>query len=130
MKERIEKELELIRTFFPDIKYSENGHWFYIPSYTLPDRWNRSKTEIAFQIKNGYPATKPYAFYVPEGLLYNEQTPKNYKPSANNQPPFEGTWGQLSWTISSPWKPTADITKGSNLLNWILSFENRFKEGA
>ena len=130
MKERIEKELELIRTMFPNIKYTENGHWFYIPSYSLPDGWNRAATEIAFQIKDGYPATKPYAFYVPNGILYNEQAPKNYKASANNQPPFEGIWGELSWTISSPWQPTSDIAKGSNLLNWMLSFENRFKEGA
>lgn len=130
MQERIEKELELIRTIFPDIAYNRKGHWFHIPSYSLPEGWNRKKIEIAFQIKKGYPATHPYAFFVPTGLRFKSQKPKNYKEQANNQPPFEGQWGQISWTISSPWKPTTDVTSGSNLLNWILSFKKRFKEGA
>lgn len=129
MEERIKKELELIRTFIPDIKYNPDGHWFYIPSYPLPEGWNRKETEITFQVKNGYPATHPYAFFVPTGLRFNGQKPKNYVEPAKVKPPYEGEWGQMSWTISIPWKPTANITSGSNLLNWINSFEDRFREG-
>lgn len=129
MEQRIEKELELLKQFFPDIEYHSNEHWFYIPSYPLLDGWNRTSIEIAFQIKKGYPGTKPYAFYVPVGLRFNDEKPKNYKEPAKNQPPFDGEWGCISWSVTNEWRPTANLKSGSNLLNWVNSFKDRFQEG-
>lgn len=129
MKERLEKELELLHQFYPGIVYKSNGHWFYIPSYPLPLGWNRKHTEVAFQLKKGYPGTKPYGFYTPKGIRFNNQKPQKYKEPANNQPPFEGEWGQFSWSIKGSWKPASDIIVGSNLVNWMNSFRDRFNEG-
>jgi len=132
MEERIKEELTLIRQQFPDAEYHEEGHWVRIPSYPLPEGWNRSSTEVAFQIPvdRGYPGTPPYGIYVPVSLRFQGARPDNYTEPASNQPPFSGTWGIFSWTpADGQWRPTADLRKGSNLLNWILGFADRFREG-
>lgn len=129
MKQRMQKELELLRKYYPEIEYNQEGHWFCIPSYPLQDGWNRDTTEIAFRVKNGYPGTPPYAFFVPKGLKYDESKPKNYKENPNQTPPFKGNWGCISWSHTSDWNPTSSLKTGSNLLNWVSSFKKRFEEG-
>ncbi len=130
MQERIAEELELIRWKFPEAEYRGEGQWVYIPAYPLPDGWNCSLTKVAFQIPNAYPGTPPYGIYVPSGLRFNGAKPNNYTEPAGSQPPFEGEWGIFSWSPGDgQWRPTADIRKGSNLLNWAIGFADRFREG-
>jgi len=130
MQERIKNELTLIRQWFPDAEYHEEGHWVRIPSYPLPEGWSQSSTEVTFQIPVDYPGTPPYGIYVPAGLQFQNSRPNNYTEPAGNQPPFSGTWGIFSWApADGQWRPTADIVKGSNLLNWVLGFAERFREG-
>jgi len=130
MEERIKEEMRLIRQWFPDAEYHEEGHWVRIPSYSLPREWSQSSTEVAFQIPVGYPGTPPYGIYVPTGLQFQSSRPDNYMEPAGSQPPFSGTWGVFSWSPEGgQWRPTADIRKGSNLLNWVLGFADRFSEG-
>ncbi len=128
MEERIEKELALLRQRYPDLEY-KNG-WVRIPSYPLPEGWNRTATDVAFQILVGYPGTPPYGIYTPVGLQFKEEKPDRYTEPAQTQPPFPGSWGIFSWQPENgQWKPTADPTTGSNLLNWVIGFGNRFREG-
>ena len=54
MNERIDAELALIQQRFPDAEYREEGCWFRVPSYPLPDGWNRTETDVAFQVAQGY----------------------------------------------------------------------------
>lgn len=130
MQERIRQELELLRRRFPDVEYVESGHWFKIPSYPLPPSWNRPCTEVCFQLLVGYPGTVPYGIYVPYGIQFNGAMPANYADCAGTQPPFGGQWGVFSWTPNDgEWRPTADLSTGSNLLNWVLGFGDRFREG-
>lgn len=129
MVERIEAEMTLIRQRFPDVVYQDEGRWVYLPSYPLPEGWNREATDVAFQISEGYPAAPPYGFYVPSGICFQGSTPDNYTDPAASQPPFGGSWGFFSWA-PIVWKPTADAPKGSNLLQWAKGFEDRFQEGA
>jgi hypothetical protein len=130
LQERISEELVLIRWKFPDVDYQEDGQWVHIPSYSLPSGWNRSSTEIAFQIPAGYPGTPPYGIYVPVGLQFKGAKPDNYTEPAGNHPPFPGTWGVFSWMpLDGQWRPTADLREGSNLLNWVMGFTDRFEEG-
>lgn len=130
MQERIEEELALIRWRFPEAEYREEGQWVRIPSYSLPDGWNRSSTEVALQIPSGYPGTPPYGIYIPAGLQFKGATPQNYTEPAGNHPPFPGVWGVFSWTLGDgQWRPTTDLRKGSNLLNWVIGFADRFREG-
>ena len=130
MQERINKELALIRQRFPDAEYREEGHWVRIPSYPMPEEWNRTATDVTFQIQNGHPGTPPYGIYVPSGIQFQGSPPGNYKEPADNQPPFDGTWGVFSWSLGDgQWRPAADVRKGSNLLNWVLGFAERFRAG-
>lgn len=129
MQERISQELVLIRWRYPEAEYQEQGQWVRILSYPLPSGWNRSSTEVAFQIPTAYPGTPPYGIYVPAGLRFNEAAPKNYTEPAGNHPPFSGVWGVFSWAPENGWRATADLRTGSNLLNWIMGFGDRFKEG-
>ena len=130
MQERIEEELIVIRKRFKDAEYNEAGAWVRILNYPLPDGWNQTSTDVAFQILPSYPGTPPYGIYVPIGLQFQNERPANYTEPANNQPPFPGTWGVFSWSPDGGgWKPTADVRTGSNLLNWVLGFANRFREG-
>lgn len=130
MQERIEQELTLLRSHHPNLEYESEGRWVRIPSYQLPEGWNRSVIDVAFQIPIGYPGTPPYGIYTPAGLAFNRTRPDNYAEPASTQPPLGGTWGIFSWTpVEGQWRPTADLLTGSNLLNWVLGFADRFREG-
>ena len=129
--ERIKAELALIQQDHPEVAYVEEGRWVRVSSYPLPEGWSQAATDVAFQIGEGYPGAPPYGFYVPSGIQFQGTSPDNYTESADNQPPFEGTWGLFSWTpVDGLWQSTADVHKGSNLLHWVRGFADRFKEGA
>lgn len=132
LSRRVQDELALLRTRFPDLEYSaSNGGWIRIPSYPLPPGWSSTTTEVAVQIPKGYPGAEPYGIYVPVGLKFKDAMPNNYTQPAGNAPPFEGAWGVFSWAPNDgEWKPTASIHSGPNLLNYILGFATRFREGA
>jgi hypothetical protein len=130
MQARIEKELELLRKHFPKLEYVKEGYWVRIPSYSMPPGWSRAVSDVVFQIPIGYPGTPPYGFYVPAGLTFNGQRPNNYTEPSQNKPPFEGIWGVFSWApADGAWRATGDLSTGCNLLNWVLGFATRLKEG-
>ena len=130
MEERIKQELALLHRHFPDLEYKEGGQWVRILSYRLPEGWNRSSTDAVFQIPVGFPGVPPYGIYVPIGLLFQEAAPQNYKEPAPTQPPFPGKWGIFSWApADGQWRATADLSTGYNLLNWVMGFADRFREG-
>ena len=130
MKERIDQELVLLRQRYPDLEYKPEGHWVRIPSYPLPSGWSRTVTDVGFQIPIGYPGTPPYGIYVPAGVLFNGSRPKCYTEPTPTQPPFGGTWGIFSWApAESQWRPAEEVRAGSNLLNWVTGFADRFREG-
>ena len=131
MTERIQAELTLIRQAFPDVVYQAEGCWVCLSSYPLPEGWNRAATDVAFQISDGYPTAPPYGFYVPSGIQFEGAIPNNYTDTASNEPPFGGTWGLFSWAPrDGGWKPTGEVRRGSNLLQWARGFADRFQEGA
>ena len=130
MQDRIERELALLRRQYPKLEFKEEGLWVRIPAYQLPAGWNRTCTDASFQIPVAYPGTPPYGIYAPTGLLFNGARPDNYVEPAPTQPPFPGSWGIFSWTPDDgQWRPTADLSTGSNLLNWVTGFGDRFKQG-
>lgn len=130
MQERIEQELNLLRKHFPNLEYKEDGLWVRIPSYPLPEGWNQKSTDVAFQIPPAYPGAPPYGIYTPAGLKFKESPPDNYTEPAPSQPPFGGSWAVFSWTPEDgQWRATADLLTGSNLVNWVRGFADRFREG-
>lgn len=130
MQQRIEQELVLLRGRYPKLEYRPEGQWVRIPDYSLPPGWNRAVSDVVFQIQVAHPGTPPYGIYSPSGLTFNGQRPDNYTEPAPSQPPFGGTWGVFSWAPGDgEWRPTADPHTGSNLLNWVIGFATRFREG-
>ena len=130
MKERIDKELALLRQHYPKLEYREDSRWVRIPEYPLPEGWNRSTTDVAFQIPTGFPGSPPYGFQVPVGIQFKGEKPANYEESISTQAPFGGQWGQFSWSVDG-WKATAepDPIRGYTLLAWVRSFADRFQAG-
>lgn len=126
MDRRIEQELALLRGIHPNLRYHDR--WALIPQYELPAGWSPAVLDVVFFIRQGFPGVSPYGIYVPAGIRYNGQQPKNYKEPAPQQPPFEGSWGVFSWEAAD-WRPTANPRNGHNLVNWVQGFAHRFKEG-
>lgn len=134
MNDRIEKELALLRSSYSKVTYVDSGQWVLIEDYPMPPglAWNCQQTNVCFQIPPSYPGTPPYGFYVPAGILYEGVPPKKekgYTEPAGNSPPFPGTWGFFSWQHETGWQATSDLQTGSNLLNFVRTFKDRFLEG-
>jgi hypothetical protein len=130
MQERIDAELVLLRSRHLDLEYRPEGRWVKVPRYMLPAGWSVSETPVAFQIPEGFPGVPPYGFYVPAGITCGGARPDSYTEPAPTQPPFGGTWGFFSWRPEDGlWRATANPATGSNLLNWVIGFAERFREG-
>jgi hypothetical protein len=131
MLERIEQEVSLLRKYYPDLSVDAGERWIKIPNYILPVgmSWNKKIMDICIEIRTGYPGTPPYGIYVPSDLRYDGKELLSWQPIANNQPSFPGPWAMISWSPEGQWMPGSDIITGSNLLNFVLSFADRFKEG-
>jgi len=131
VKERIEAELAILRGRYPDLEYRPDGHWVKIPRYPLPSGWSGKEIDVAFQLPCGFPGVPPYGFYVPAGITCGGARPGSYTEPAPAQPPFGGMWGFFSWAPEDgSWRATADAATGSNLLNYVIGFAQRFREGA
>lgn len=130
IEERIQDELKLLKKFKYKVQYVDDGRWILIQEYSLSDvpSWNRETVDICFQIPAVYPATNPYGFYVVAGIRVNNNIPVSYTEPSKTKPPFNGEWGFFSWTPSEAWFPTDDLSTGSNLLNFVLTFKDRFND--
>ena len=130
MSEPLEQELELLRLIHPDLEYRQEAglHWVRIASWTLPAGvFDKSSVGVAFQVPP-LAGQAPYGFWVHPGLqLATGGSPGNYTyPIAT---PWGADWGQFSWSPCN-WTPTAEIRSGSNMLEFIRSFNDRLCEGS
>jgi len=125
VEERIQEELSILRSKYPDLEFRPDSRWVRIPTCPLPQGWSRATTDVAFRIVD--PPAAPYGIYVPSGLLFNGQRPNNYSEPATGVP-FPGSWGVFSWAPEA-WTPGTTAGSGSNYFNWVLGFAGRFREG-
>ena len=130
---RLDEEHRLIATVFPRVVRS--GDWFLIPDDARTKRygWTPDPFPVAFHAQPRHPGQVPYGIYVPSSAQIGGQTPNNFTSNAENRPPFAGQWGVLSWQGDAddiPWVPAQQIREGANLLNFVITFEDRFKQGA
>lgn len=126
MTDWVAKQEDLLRTQWPDLSYSDAGHWVRLPTWKLPEGWSIATVDVAFQIRPDR-ETPPYAFYVNAlDLTYNGTTPGNWTTSA--EVPFSGNWSVFSWSPET-WVPTIDPDRGPNMLAFARSFDRRFAEG-
>jgi hypothetical protein len=125
MCERIAVEYELLRSAYSDAV--RNGQWFLIPRYPTTPGWLLPELAVAFFLRPPYPAVSPYGFWVSSSLTFRGRQPQNFA-AANPPPPFPGSWSIFSWEAEA-WQPSADVTRGHNILTWTAGFKRRFLEG-
>jgi hypothetical protein len=126
--DRLEEELELLRTGYPDLEYRlvDGAHWVRIPAYPVPTGWSHDKVEVVFEIP-GQVGQAPYAFRVrPPLLLARGGQPSNYTETAATA--WGSDFAQFSWSPAEPWIPKADVRAGANMLNFARSFGDRLRE--
>jgi hypothetical protein len=126
---RVEEELDLLRRNFPQLEYLADGQWVRIPEFGIPDSiWDQNCVEVCFQIPGQIPGQPPYGFYVRPNLNLKSGLPiGNYAFPAPTG--FGVDWGKFSWQLLV-WAPTADLVSGTNMVNFVRSFVDRFAEGA
>jgi hypothetical protein len=126
MKERIVKEIELLRERYPNLQHGENHDWVMIPNFPLPEGWNRRQTKLLFLIPPAYPHAPPDNFYAESGLKLSNGNPAlNY--NEGDGVPIGGAWGCFSWHAEK-WRPSDNIEDGDNLLTFIRAVKIRLRE--
>jgi hypothetical protein len=130
MSEHVSKQLELLRTAFPELEYLEADHWVRIEDRSVPAGWSAESVDVAFRIPAD-PGTPPYGFYVaPPITLANGRVPGNYTyPIPPETVPFAGEWGLFSWSPAN-WRPHHDPAKGDNMLDFARSLSDRLAEAS
>jgi len=125
--DRIEEELALLRSAYPDLEWRPDAFSIRIPKYPVPPGlWRETFVEVACRV----PPTvgeQPYAFYVRPGVAATDgRAVTNYTYPVTTC--FGEDWGQFSWA-PEVWAPHVVITRGSNMLNFVRSFADRLREG-
>lgn len=129
MTERLQNDLELLRGRYPEMQFREEGQWVFLPKYRVASGWKHQEYAVCFQIRPGYPDISPYGINVsPPPEREDGAQVKDYVPSPDPKPPFEGSWGRFSWEIDG-WKAASDLLSGSTLVNYVESIRKRFEEG-
>lgn len=130
MSEHVAKQLELLRSSFPELVYLEADHWVRLESLAVPVGWSAEFVDVAFRIP-GEAAAAPYGFYVdPPITLANGSPPSNYThPIPPGTVPFPGDWALFSWSPTN-WRPHHDPAKGDNMLNFARSISDRLVEAS
>lgn len=129
MADRVEEELELLRTVYPDLEYMmvDGVHWVRLRGIDLAPGWSEERVDVAFRVPPSA-GEAPYAFLVQPCLtLEGGGAPDRY--TCPTSTPWEGEWGQFSWSPEG-WVPTTDIRVGANMLSFIRSFHERFDQRA
>ena len=130
---RLQQEYQLIASVFPSVIRS--GDWFLLEHDARATRagWSPDPFPVAFHAQQEHPWQEPYGIYVPSSARVGGQPPNDFVADASNRPPFSGQWGVLSWQGNAdgrPWTAKQDIREGANLLNYLITFEQRFLQGA
>lgn len=129
---RLDAEFKLLARFRSEIV--REGDWFLLQDDQRARSlgWTPDPFPVAFHAQPKHPGQAPYGIYVPSDARVRGQAPNNFQLNTANKPPFPGQWGVLSWTPERPglpWQPKTAIEEGANLLNFFLTFQERFDEG-
>ena len=124
MADRVKEELDLLRSVYPDLEYKQvdGVHWVRLQAIEIPVGWSHQRVDVAFRIP-GSAGQAPYAFLVRPCLTLQDGSAVD-RYTCPVATPWEGEWGQFSWSPEG-WVPTTDIRTGSNMLTFVRSFDDR-----
>jgi hypothetical protein len=126
---RLDEEIALVRTAYPELVLHEDSLWALIREYPVPDGiWTAPMAEVAFQFPPNLPGQQPYGFWIRPGLgLLGGGVINNYTYPVTT--PFGDGFGQFSWAPEI-WAPKADVQAGTNMLDFVRSFSRRLEQGS
>jgi hypothetical protein len=131
---RVQKEIELLKTKFPNLEFKEerNRTIIIFHDYPLPPGWPTKTTNLAIVIPPGYPITPPDNFYVqPPILTASGATPGSYNldGTSNGMP----GWAWFSFHMRDAenrptWSPSDDVASGDNIMTFLRAVNDRLRE--
>ncbi len=129
MRERIQRELELVKRKFGELEAGPNNDWFVVKRFPLGPGWNKPVTHVLVLLPGGYPTTAPDNFYTDSDLRL-----------AGGAVPGSATAGQqaagLTWLLfsyhveSGDWRPDPTPDDGHNLLTFLEGVARRLREAS
>src|SRR6266571_5933046 len=104
MKERVQRELELVERELGELELGPSLDWFVVKRLPLGAGWNKAATQVLVLLPGGYPTTPPDNFYAdPDLRLAGGAVPGNVSP---DQQAVGRTWLLFSYHVESgDWQP-------------------------
>jgi hypothetical protein len=129
MRERVARELELVRHQYGELEVDPNLDSFIIRQVALSAGWNKPNSSVLVLIPAGYPTTAPDNFYAdPDLRLANGAVPSNASP---NQTAVGQTWLLFSFHVQAgDWQPDPEVENGHNLLTYVRGISRRLGEAS
>jgi len=124
---RLAEEEVLLRKAFPTVRIDHDALVVILSDHPLRPGWSHELTDILFAVPANYPAGQPDNVCArPDLTLAGGSSP------ANNQgiQTYAGRpWLQFSYHFEpADWRPTADASVGSNLVEYLTGALTRFEE--
>jgi hypothetical protein len=123
---RVKREVALLRLRFKKVEYDDLGYrWVHLPTFELPEGWNKRETELLVLLPPAYPQLPPDGFFLDRRLTTRRgQTPGHYFQEHSSHNPYaDRGWAWYCMHVSSEgrggWRATADILEGDSLLTYI-----------
>jgi hypothetical protein len=125
MHPRVTEEWAEIIGVGRDVVYEQDPERIELTVDLDPDMYASAQTRVAVLVPVGYRATPPDCFYVPAGLALIDGTALPVSDAAGVGLPG---WLQVSFhhvdaNGVSTWHPTADPSRGDNMVSYISSIE-------
>jgi hypothetical protein len=131
VRERLQREFELVAQRYGELELAEDLTWLVIERFALPAGWSTGVTRLLLMIPVGYPATPPDNFAIDADIrLAGGGEPGNLAGRIGHA---GREWLQFSWHVvdgADGWAPHAEIEQGDNLLTFLLGVESRLAEAS
>lgn len=125
LAERLGQEERLLAEVFPTAHLDRESLTVLLSDLTLPEGWSHDSTDVLFVIPGNYPAGCPDNVCVrPDLRLAGGAEPANIMGEHEHA---GRRWLQFSWHPDE-WRPTADASRGGNLVNYLIGAIARLEE--
>lgn len=120
----VDQQLGRLKARFPDASCAERGNLgqlITLPTFSLPNGWNKAATTVQFLVPTGYPFAKPDSFWADGDLrvaVRGNAMPQSTQFNNAGLPEMSSKlW--FSWHLQA-WDPNRD-----DLQSWVASIRDR-----